>query len=233
MASPAVTSKRLEQSSQAGGLIALVLYLASAILLIVSSALTVASRDTSLGITGATSGAFIIAGGVVTFFAEYLLMSALRRRRVPETTKAAQGNMIWSAVPITAGGIVYTIGYALKIGPAGAPGPSIIATIGAAVLLYGLVNRLLVIQVSRRRRTFPGFLRVVAIDFIVAGGIMFLLTNIIYIIGPRWSLTLGGIFGIVAGGLFSTGFIIMMISLVMDFVKLSTQPPEPLLRDQE
>ncbi|ELR25591.1 uncharacterized protein ACA1_350360 [Acanthamoeba castellanii str. Neff] len=105
--------------------------------------------------------------------------------------------MIWSAVPITAGGIVYTIGYALKIGPAGAPGPSIIATIGAAVLLYGLVNRLLVIQVSRRRRTFPGFLRVVAIDFIVAG------------------------------------FIIMMISLVMDFVKLSTQPPEPLLRDQE
>lgn len=78
-----VPAKGSEATSQLGGLLALALYLASAVLLIVSSSLTIASLDTSLGITGAVSGAFIVVHLRLTLFNSCCsLLIVLNRRAV-------------------------------------------------------------------------------------------------------------------------------------------------------
>ena len=83
------------------------------------------------------------------------------------------------------GGIVYTVGYAIKIPHPGSRGASIIATVGPALVLYGLLMRLFIIQSTRSKGTTGRFLKLTSIDFFVLGAVMWVLTNAVYIVGIR------------------------------------------------
>ncbi|ELR24627.1 uncharacterized protein ACA1_172120 [Acanthamoeba castellanii str. Neff] len=128
--------------------------------------------------------------------------------------------MIFSTLPIIAGGIVYTVGYARKIPDPGSRGASIIATIGAALVLYGLLMRLFIIQSTKSKGSTGRFLKLTSIDLYVLGAGMFVLTNAVYIVGTRSSLRYGGTFGVIAGGLFSAASLLLALALLYDLFAL-------------
>jgi hypothetical protein len=140
-----------------------------------------------------------------------------------------------------AGGIVYTVGYARKIPDPGSRGASIIATIGAALVLSGLLMRLFITQSTKSKGSTGRFLKLTSIDLYVLGAVMFVLTNAVYIVGIRppphttrlhdpsimpWlagtrsSLRYGGTFGVIAGGLFSAASLLLALALLYDLFAL-------------
>jgi len=52
-------------------------------------------------------------------------------------------------------------------------------------VLYGLLMRLFIIQSTRSKGTTGRFLKLTSIDFYVLGGVMWVLTNAVYIVGIR------------------------------------------------
>jgi hypothetical protein len=118
-----------ETWSHALGLLATACFLASAILLIISSALTIADTRKGFAVTGLVSGTFIIvrpqphlqrlkcctksakrptlgtlqAGGAVLLLAEWLQYRVYSMRNAMRNAKAGQAVMLYSSLPIIAG----------------------------------------------------------------------------------------------------------------------------------
>ena len=127
-----------ELASHLNGLGASAFYLASAILLIVSSALTIANTQKGFAITGTVSGACLIvrhplhtrrmplhnrdssacflppslqAGGAITLFAELFLIRTYKVRGTKTNLMRRQKIMIFSTLPIIAGTTIINHGY--------------------------------------------------------------------------------------------------------------------------